>query len=90
MTQDSWAVQVGAYASSATARQAAERARNAAPAVLQRARIDLRPTTAFGNAVVYRARLAGLSANEAAGACADLMRSRLDCIVVRSEDGSAS
>jgi len=79
----SWAVQVGAFSTSVTARLAAERARGVAPAVLQRARVELHPTAPFGSTVLYRARLTGLSADEASGACAYLVRSRLECIVVR-------
>ena len=83
----SWAVQVGAFTTSGTARLAAERARGVAHAVLQRANVEFRPTAPIGNAVLYRARLTGLSANEASGACATLIRSRLDCMVVRPDGG---
>ncbi len=75
-----WAVQVGAFSTSVTARLAAERARSTAPASLQQARIELNPTAPGG---LYRARLTGLSANQAADACASLSRSSLACVVVR-------
>jgi D-alanyl-D-alanine carboxypeptidase len=85
----SWAVQVGAFSTSATARLAAERARGVVPAVLQQANVELRPTAPFGSTVLYRARLTGLSASQAAGACAYLAQSRLACIVVPPEEPSS-
>lgn len=84
-----WAVQVGAFSNAVTARLAAERARAVASALLRTAPVELRPTTSSGPAVLYRARLVGLSANAAADACAHLARSSLDCIVVRPEGGRA-
>jgi D-alanyl-D-alanine carboxypeptidase len=86
----SWAVQVGAFSTSATARLAAERARGVVPAVLRQANVELRPTAPFGSTVLYRARLTGLSAGQAAGACAYLARSRSACIVVPPEEEPSS
>ena len=89
LVSGTWAVQVGAFSNAVTARLAAERARAVASALLRTAPVELRPTTASGPAVLYRARLVGLSANAAADACAHLARSSLDCIVVRPEGGRA-
>ena len=86
----SWAVQVGAFSTSATARLAAERARGVVPAVLRQASVELRPTAPFGSTILYRARLTGLSASQAAGACAYLAQSRLACIVVPPEGEPSS
>ncbi|MGE0222428.1 MAG: transglycosylase SLT domain-containing protein [Acetobacteraceae bacterium] len=85
----SWAIQVGAFSTQATARLAADRARGAAPGQLQRASLDMRRVTTARGSALYRARLTGLSADDASGACAALARWRLDCVAVRM-DGERS
>jgi cell division protein FtsN len=84
----SWAVQVGAFSNTAIARIAVDRARAAAPGLLRDAQADLRPTASRGG-TLYRARLTRLSEDDATNACASLARSRVDCVVVRS-DGERS
>jgi hypothetical protein len=76
------AIQVGAFASLATAEQAAETARSAAPELLRTAKIELPPTAPFGAQVAFRARLAGLSQTAAASACSRLSAHGTACITV--------
>jgi len=78
-----WAIQVGAFANPGLARAVAEGARAQAPDQLRSATLALQPTAPFGNTVLYRARLAHLSASAASGACARLNQRQLPCVIVR-------
>ena len=78
-----WAIQVGAFANPHLARAVAESARAQAPDQLRSAALALQPTAPFGNSVLYRARLAHLSASAAESACARLNHRQLPCVVVR-------
>jgi len=77
-----WAIQVGAFASPGLARTVAEGARAQAPDPLRSAALALQPTAPFGGKVLYRARLAHLSASAASSACARLNHRQLPCVVV--------
>jgi hypothetical protein len=77
-----WAIQVGAFANPALARAVAEGARAQAPNELRAATLVL-PPTPYRGSVLYRARLAHLSARAAADACTQLNRRQLPCIVVQ-------
>ncbi len=77
-----WAVQVGAFASPTQARQVAESARREAGASLGGGRPLVGSTTPFGRNVLYRARLAGLSFEQAAEGCATLQRRGVQCMTV--------
>jgi len=77
-----WAIQVGAFKTPGLARAVAEGARAQAPHQLRTAALALQPTAPFGNTVLYRARLAHLSASAAQSACTHLNRRQLPCIVV--------
>jgi hypothetical protein len=77
-----WAIQVGAFANPALARAVAEGARAQAPIELRAATLML-PPTPYRGSVLYRARLAHLSARAAADACTQLNRRQLPCIVVQ-------
>jgi hypothetical protein len=77
-----WAIQVGAFASPSLARTVAEGARAQAPDQLRSAALALQPTAPFGSKVLYRARLAHLSASAASNACARLNHRQLPCVVV--------
>jgi D-alanyl-D-alanine carboxypeptidase len=77
-----WAIQVGAFRSPAVAREAATGVHDARPDLLSTAQIELLPTTPFGGAVVYRARLGNLSSAIANAACARLAAAQRPCIVV--------
>ncbi len=77
-----WAIQVGAFANPSLARAVAEGARAQAPGQLHSASLALQPTAPFGSKVLYRARLAHLSATAASSACARLNHRQLPCVVV--------
>jgi len=78
-----WAIQVGAFANPGLARSVAEGARAQAPHELHSATLALQPTPPFGGKVLYRARLAHLSASAATNACTRLNQRQLPCVVVR-------
>jgi D-alanyl-D-alanine carboxypeptidase len=78
-----WAIQVGAFANPGLARAVAEGARAQAPDQLRSAALVVQPTAPFGNTVLFRARLAHLSASAASNACTRLNQHQLPCVVVR-------
>jgi len=82
-----WAIQVGAFMNPALAGAAAAAARSMAPDLLQAARLELPLTEPFGTTVLYRARLANLSARTANEACTRLMQRQLACMVVAPGHG---
>jgi D-alanyl-D-alanine carboxypeptidase len=82
-----WAIQVGAFMNPALARAAADEARLVAPDLLRAARLELPPTEPFGTTVLYRARLADLTARTASEACTRLMQRHLACMVVAPGHG---
>ena len=77
----SWAIQVGAFASSNLAAAATAAAREEARADLAYARGSVSQVHQ-GRATLYRARLQGLSRDRAAQACERLTRQRTNCMVV--------
>jgi D-alanyl-D-alanine carboxypeptidase len=77
-----WAIQVGAFANPRLARDVAESARAEAPDQLRAAILALPPTPS-GASVLYRARLAHLSASAASNACWRLNQRQLPCVVVQ-------
>ena len=81
-TGGGWAIQVGAFASPGLARTVAEGARAQAPDQLRSAALEMPPTTPIGGSVLYRARLAHLSASAASSACKQLNQRQLPCITV--------
>jgi hypothetical protein len=81
-TAGAWSIQVGAFASADLARSVAAGARAKAPHELAGARTVVGTTAPFGGHVLYRARLAGLSAQSAAIACSALSAQRLACVTV--------
>jgi hypothetical protein len=74
-----WGIQVGAFASENLARAAAGQARDGAGASAARAVVE--PTGA-GRAVLYRARVIGLSSRGAAEQACDRLRGRGACMIV--------
>ena len=74
-----WAIQVGAFGNPGQARAAAESARGHAGVILASAH-EMVGTVHSGRAVLYRARLTGLSRENAVNACERL--SRKGCIVL--------
>lgn len=79
-----WAVQVGAFANQNVARSATSAARDHARDVLGSAQTVVAGVRQPGG-TLYRARLGGLSRDEAAQACERLNRARTNCMVVSPE-----
>jgi D-alanyl-D-alanine carboxypeptidase len=77
-----WAIQVGAFANADLARSIAAGAKSFAPQALSGARTLVGVTAPFGGHVLYRARLAGLSAQEASNACSLLAAQHQACVTV--------
>jgi hypothetical protein len=77
-----WIVQVGAFSSEGQAQAAAADARSHARGVLDRARATVAAVPRANAATVYRAQLAGLSADAANEACSQLARDHVACLVV--------
>jgi len=77
-----WSIQVGAFGSPDQARSIAASVRGLAPRELTGARTVVGLTAPFGGHVLYRARLAGLSAQSAAIACSALSAQRQACVTV--------
>ncbi len=82
MATGRWAIQVGAFATPEQARRTAESVRSLAPGELGGAQAVLGTTAPFGGQVMYRARLLGLSAQNAAAACRDLRAQSQSCVAV--------
>ncbi len=82
MATGRWGIQVGAFATPGEARRTAESVRSLAPAELGGAQAVLGTTAPFGGQVMYRARLLGLSAQNAATACRDLHAASQACVAV--------
>jgi cell division septation protein DedD len=77
----SWAIQVGAFGNQSMARAAAEAARAQAHGSLAAARPTV-GSVRTATAVLYRARLTGLSREAAVQACEKLSRGRGNCMVL--------
>ncbi len=78
-----WALQVGAFKTKQLAQSAAARAKRST-AHLKIADISV-SSMARGKKRLYRARLNGLSQQEAANACADLKKRKWDCTIIPPE-----
>ncbi len=82
MATGRWGIQVGAFATPDQARRTAESVRSLAPQELGAAQAVLGRTAPFGGQVMYKARLLGLSAQNAALACRDLRAQSQACVAV--------
>ncbi len=76
-----WGVQVGAFTTLEQSRSAADRAVRLARGTLSNATVDLSSSEANGR-VLYRARLLGLTEEQARQACRALARHRAACQAV--------
>jgi D-alanyl-D-alanine carboxypeptidase len=81
-TPSKWAVQVGAFATEAAARQAGATARRLADA----GQVRVESTTVQGH-TTWRAQLVGMNAAEANGTCSALTKRKLACVVLKPETG---
>ncbi len=78
-----WGVQVGAFSRSAPAERAALKAANDVPALLGGASITVDQAPNL-KSTLYRARLVGLSKQDARAACRQLEARKTDCLVVKA------
>jgi D-alanyl-D-alanine carboxypeptidase len=78
--ETSWAIQVGAFARAALAQRAAEKAQRKTP-VLAKSTIAVGHAR-VGGSTIYRARIVGLSENQARIACVYLHRHKGSCLLV--------
>ena len=84
-----WAIQVGAFGTMGQANQAVGSARSRMHAMLPDAHAEIAGLrTGRSGARVYRARLTGLSRNDAMQACQKLSRGRSECMVVSPDSRS--
>lgn len=80
--QGGWAVQVGAFATGASAQKAAQVATAGAKAALGHGTIAVAEGKDAKGTRVYRARIAGLTEKEARDACQSLARQKSACVAV--------
>ncbi len=83
-----WGVQVGAFLDATQARRAAEQAKRLAPTPLGPGAINL--AAGFGKHPMVRARVVGLSAEQATGACRTLKQKKQACIPLSPADLGAA
>ncbi|HKD57692.1 MAG TPA: serine hydrolase [Hyphomicrobiaceae bacterium] len=77
-------IQIGAYQSLDEAQKRLASARKLAPGLLAR-RSPVTSEVKQGNKLFYRARFAGFEAAAAAGACTELKRLKIDCLVMKAQ-----
>ena len=83
-----WGVQVGAFSRLAPAKAAAKLATRKAPTYLKTAYINIKETRT-GKSRLYRARVIGLSQQEARAACVQLKAKKVDCVVFKTSESLA-
>jgi D-alanyl-D-alanine carboxypeptidase len=84
-----WEIQVGTFSHRAPAQELASRAMNRLPSLLAHVRVNI-VTTQEGGTTLYRARLAGLDADNAERACELLRAKDMPCYPVAPETTTAS
>ena len=77
-------IQIGAYQSLAEAEKRLASAREQAPGVLG-SRAPVTTQIKQGDKLYFRARYAGFEAKDAATACTELKRLKIDCLVMKAE-----
>jgi len=82
-----WGVQVGAYARYSQAFQAAERALETASALLAEGAIKIVPLKKRGGRILHRARIKGISEEQAQKACRYLIQNNTNCLKIKMRDG---
>jgi len=82
-----WGVQVGAYARYSQAFQAAERALETASALLAEGAIKIVPLKKRGGRILHRARIKGISEEQAQKACRYLIQHNTNCMKIKMRDG---
>jgi D-alanyl-D-alanine carboxypeptidase len=80
-----WGIQVGAFNAYDMALNAAKRASKRVAKLVKDAQVVVDETAAKGNATLYRARLVGLSKQNAHSACRQLKAKSIDCMVFQAD-----
>jgi len=83
---DLWGIQVGAYAKPDPAREMAERAVSQAQRLLENGVVKVTPLLRDNGRYLYRARILGISRDEAYQACQVLERKKINCLEVHVTD----
>ncbi len=81
-----WGVQVGAYARYSQAYEAAERALEIAPTLLMQGNIKIVPLKKRNGRILHRARIKGISEEQAKKACRYLKQRNTNCMKIRMRD----
>jgi D-alanyl-D-alanine carboxypeptidase len=84
-----YGIQVGAYSKYNAAQQAAQTATKSEQRLLSDARIIIDTQKMNNGSKLYRARVAGLSKNDALTACRNLQAKRTDCLVLKIDPALA-
>ncbi|MEE9317356.1 MAG: D-alanyl-D-alanine carboxypeptidase family protein [Rhodospirillales bacterium] len=82
-----WGVQVGAYAEYSQAYEAARRAIEIAPALLADGKIKIVPLKKRNGRTLQRARIKGISKQQAYQACRFLKKKKTNCMEIRMREG---
>ena len=82
-----WGVQVGAYARYSQAYEAARRAIEIAPALLADGKIKIVPLKKRNGRTLQRARIKGISKQQAYQACRFLKKKKTNCMEIKMRDG---
>ena len=80
-----WGIQVGAYSRFGTAHLAVSQAARHVPQILNNTKVAIVPLDR-GKATLYRARMVGLTHEDASQACEVLLRKKLQCLTVPPND----
>jgi D-alanyl-D-alanine carboxypeptidase len=80
-----WGIQVGAFNAYDMALNAAKRASKRVAKLVKDAQVVVDETAAKGNATLYRARLVGLTKQNAHSACRQLKAKSIDCMVFQAD-----
>ena len=80
-----WGIQVGAFNAYDMALNAAKRASKRVAKLVKDAQVVIDETAAKGNATLYRARLVGLTKQNAHSACRQLKAKSIDCMVFQAD-----
>lgn len=82
-----WGVQVGAYARYSQAYEAAERALETAPTLLMAGTIKIVPLKKRNGRILHRARIKGISEEQAKKACRYLKQRNTNCMKIKMRNG---
>lgn len=85
-TPGQWGIQVGAFHRLALAKDAATKATEVAATLLENGQVKIVPSASKRKKPLYRARIVGLSKQEAYRACSILRKKAMDCMAMPDKD----